>query len=354
MYRNYDGAGSGFGDVGVDASSTDQATVAVYAAQRSADGALTIMAINKTAQPQTSTLIVAGLSAGAAAHIYRYAPTNLAAIETLPDLAIPSGGTSVTWAPQSITLLVLPAATASSPTPTPTATPAPPTATRTATGTATRTPSATATRTSSSTATATATPTRTRTSSATPTSPPTFQLAGNIRTAGGQPLAGVAVGLPPSGQSATTDGAGAYAFAAAPGIALQIAPRRAGGVGTAVSALDAAWVLQAVAGARTLTPPQRLAADVTGDGTLSTLDAVYILQRAVGGTNPFPAAQTCASDWLFTPVPSAAPGQSLVPPALATGTCQPGAIAFAPLSGSSTGQDFAAVLLGDCTGSWAP
>jgi hypothetical protein len=136
MYRNYDGAGGAFGDVGVTATSADQATVAVYAAQRTADGALTIMAINKTAQPQTTALTVGGFAATGAGRVYRYAPTNLAAIERLSDITV-SSGTNVTWAPQSITVLVLPGAAGPQATPTSTftATPVPPSATRTATGT---------------------------------------------------------------------------------------------------------------------------------------------------------------------------------------------------------------------------
>ena len=36
----------------------------------------------------------------------------------------------------------------------------------------------------------------------------------------------------------------------------------------------------------------------------------------------------------------------------AVNTCQPGAIELAPLAGQVTNQDFAAVLVGDCTGNW--
>ena len=56
MYRNYDGAGSGFGDVSTEAVSADQDTLSVYAAQRSSDGALTVMVINKTSGALTSTV----------------------------------------------------------------------------------------------------------------------------------------------------------------------------------------------------------------------------------------------------------------------------------------------------------
>ena len=59
MYRNYDGLGGAFGDVSVRASSTNQDQVAIYAARRSADQALTLMVINKTAQAYTSTISLA-------------------------------------------------------------------------------------------------------------------------------------------------------------------------------------------------------------------------------------------------------------------------------------------------------
>ncbi|MFN8641333.1 MAG: dockerin type I repeat-containing protein [Candidatus Binatia bacterium] len=53
-----------------------------------------------------------------------------------------------------------------------------------------------------------------------------------------------------------------------------------GAVGAAISALDATYVLQAVAQLRTLSPEQALACDVTGNGSLSTVDATLLLQRA--------------------------------------------------------------------------
>ena len=43
MYRNYDGNRSAFGDTSVAATVPDPNTLAAFAAQRSADGALTVM-----------------------------------------------------------------------------------------------------------------------------------------------------------------------------------------------------------------------------------------------------------------------------------------------------------------------
>ena len=54
-----------------------------------------------------------------------------------------------------------------------------------------------------------------------------------------------------------------------------------------LSSLDAAWVLQYIAGTRTFSEEQVLLADLTGDGTTSSLDATRILQVSVN-INPLP------------------------------------------------------------------
>jgi Ca2+-binding EF-hand superfamily protein len=48
-----------------------------------------------------------------------------------------------------------------------------------------------------------------------------------------------------------------------------------------LSALDAAWILQASVGLRSFSEEQRLLADVTQDGTISAVDANYILEANV-------------------------------------------------------------------------
>jgi O-glycosyl hydrolase len=65
LYRNYDGHGGTFGDTGVRSSSDDQATVSVYAAVRSNDGAMTVVAINKTDRALTCRVTVSGSKATA-------------------------------------------------------------------------------------------------------------------------------------------------------------------------------------------------------------------------------------------------------------------------------------------------
>src|SRR5262249_42669124 len=133
-----------------------------------------------------------------------------------------------------------------------------------------------------------------------------------------------------------------------------VEPRKVGdfGMPTAITALDASWILQAVAGMRTFDANQRLAADVTGDGTVSALDATRILQRQVGLLPRFVVADRCSSDWAFVPMPGAADHQRLIQPQVSATMCRHGAIAYEPLSGLAVGQDFLGILYGDTTGNW--
>jgi hypothetical protein len=90
----------------------------------------------------------------------------------------------------------------------------------------------------------------------------------------------------PVAESATTGSEGALT-GLAPG-AWRIAPRKTGSAGASLSAVDAAYVLQKIGGTRSFDADQTLAADVTGDGTVSALDATRILQRVVGIGGQFP------------------------------------------------------------------
>jgi len=151
-----------------------------------------------------------------------------------------------------------------------------------------------------------------------------------------------------------TDGSGQFAFSGVAAGAWQVQPQKSGGGAGAVSALDAVYVLQAAVGQRTLTPEQQMACDVSGNALVSALDAVYILQYQVGLITQFPVAQTCGSDWVFMPSASTASNQVVMQPQMSAGTCRAGAIAFDPLVGQATGQNFEALLFGDCTGNWQP
>jgi hypothetical protein len=151
-----------------------------------------------------------------------------------------------------------------------------------------------------------------------------------------------------------TDSNGHYAFFGIPTGNYQVQPSKQGDQGDGISVLDAVYILQAIAGSRVLTPTQLLAADVTGNGTISTLDAVRILQLKAGSIQRFEVAEACHSDWVFIPVPSPTPNQSVITPLMTLGSCRAGAIALHPLSSTAANQDFSAVLFGDVTGNWQP
>jgi hypothetical protein len=108
MYLNYDGAGSQFGDTNVQAASSDQDKLAIYAAQRSSDGTLTVAVINKTNGLLSGTLAIANAAVQGAA-VYRYSPADLTHIERGGDVALTAAGTDIVFGAQAITLLVVPA-----------------------------------------------------------------------------------------------------------------------------------------------------------------------------------------------------------------------------------------------------
>jgi hypothetical protein len=222
------------------------------------------------------------------------------------------------------------------------------TSTATPTPTSTPTPVATATRTPS----ATQSPTRTATGTATPT----LRLSGEdirgvvLYYSNDEPVAGMTVSA--GAIQASTDAAGQYVLDNVPAANVVVSPRGSGAAGRAISALDASHVLQSIADLRTLSPAQALACDVTGNGTLSTLDASNILQRTVGLIDRFAVATACGGDWAFIPVPQVAPGQTLIQPQMGAAGCTPGAIAYSAVTASLVQQNFDAVLFGDCTGNW--
>jgi hypothetical protein len=108
MYRNYDGAGSRFGDVSVSATSSDQGRLAVYGAQRLCDKARTLMIINKTGDELTSPLSITGLHGNTKAQRFTYSPADLTSIVRGDDLKVHHGRATATYPANWITLLVLP------------------------------------------------------------------------------------------------------------------------------------------------------------------------------------------------------------------------------------------------------
>jgi hypothetical protein len=106
MYRNYDGMKSTFGETSVGASTPNPDALTAFAAQRSADGALTIMVISKNPTGNTSaTINLANSSHGGSSQVWQLTAANT--ITRLPDIAFNGPTLGATLPPQSITLFVV-------------------------------------------------------------------------------------------------------------------------------------------------------------------------------------------------------------------------------------------------------
>ena len=213
--------------------------------------------------------------------------------------------------------------------------------------------------------TATAIPTFTRTATFTPTpsitSTPTFtptlgrptppilaRIEGAIETFFAAPVSAVTI------DSVVTDPNGVYKVDVPTNSAISLVPSKQGGRNSAITSIDAVWILQSIVDNRSLSAAQRIAADVNGDGVVSSLDAVSILQYCAGLITQFPISKACGSDWAFVPNPDAAFNQIVTPPMIRNGQCVPGSITFNPIIANETGQNFTAILFGDVNGSWTP
>ena len=109
LYRNYDGNKSTFGDVSVAAAGANPDNVAVFAAERSADGALTIIAISKYLSGNTAaTFNVANFPHNGTAQVWQLTAANT--INHLSDVNFIGGSFNATLPAQSISLFILPAA----------------------------------------------------------------------------------------------------------------------------------------------------------------------------------------------------------------------------------------------------
>src|SRR5277367_4380295 len=117
LYRNYDGAGGQFGDRSVTSTSSDQSQLSVYGAMRSSDGALTVIAINKTTSPIQTSLAIANFNSTATAKVYTYSNANMTQIVAGATVPVVSNTVNYNFAAYSATVFVFTAA-ATSPAPT--------------------------------------------------------------------------------------------------------------------------------------------------------------------------------------------------------------------------------------------
>jgi hypothetical protein len=106
MYRNYDGANSGFGETSVSASAPSPDDLSAFAALRK-DKTLTVMVINKDLSGSTPVkLSLAHFKKAGTAQVWRLTSSN--AIQHLSDIAWSKAALNDTAPAQSITLYVMP------------------------------------------------------------------------------------------------------------------------------------------------------------------------------------------------------------------------------------------------------
>jgi hypothetical protein len=108
IYRNYDGAGGHYGETWVSSTSGDQTALALYGAQRTADSALTLIAINKTANDIHAAVSLADFPPGGPVQVYQLTPSNPASITRAASRWVHLHGFTQTYPANSITLLVIP------------------------------------------------------------------------------------------------------------------------------------------------------------------------------------------------------------------------------------------------------
>ncbi|HJU56126.1 MAG TPA: glycoside hydrolase family 44 protein, partial [Pyrinomonadaceae bacterium] len=107
MYRNYDGNKSTFGETSVRATVPNPDNLSAFAAERAADGALTVMVIGKQLSGETPvTVNLSNFTGAGSAQVWQLTSAN--AITRLNDLAYTGNSLQLSVPAQSVTLLVLP------------------------------------------------------------------------------------------------------------------------------------------------------------------------------------------------------------------------------------------------------
>jgi hypothetical protein len=107
IYRNYDGQDSTFGDTSVLATGPNPDDLSVFGAERSKDGALTIMVVNKYLTGNTPLVInLTNYTGSGSAQVWQLNSSEV--ITQLSNLSYSAGTLQTTVPPQSVTLFVIP------------------------------------------------------------------------------------------------------------------------------------------------------------------------------------------------------------------------------------------------------
>jgi len=120
-----------------------------------------------------------------------------------------------------------------------------------------------------------------------------------------------------------------------------VTPQKTGNQKNAVTAYDASFVLRYYVGLMNLTPYQKIAADVSGNGQVTPYDASLILRYCVGSIDSF----TVGEDWTFVPHD--------YPITDSTWGTYPGYRSYLPLDSTQLDQDYLGIVYGDVSGNWS-
>src|SRR6202451_1670352 len=112
IFRNFDGNGGQFGDTSVNSTSTDHGHLSVYGPLRSADGALTVVDINKTPSALQTCLSLTNFNSNSSAAVFPYSNANVAQIITGTPVSVASNSVSYTFPAYSATVFVFTPASA--------------------------------------------------------------------------------------------------------------------------------------------------------------------------------------------------------------------------------------------------
>ncbi len=172
------------------------------------------------------------------------------------------------------------------------------------------------------------------------------QIAGTIKYQGtGIPVPNTLLQL--SGYQISdrlADTNGNYAFSALHYANYFLRPQKFGDQNRSVTPFDAALILQYVVGNNRLTPYQLIAADVSGDSTISAFDASLIMRYSVRLEKKFPVMADSLDCWNFVPASYPINDTNWV--------AHPDSLVYQPLDQDQFNQNFIGMIYGDISQNW--
>jgi len=107
--KTSDGRGGTYDDTLVHSTSAGQVKLAIYGAERSSDGALTLMIVNKRGENLTRNPNLSGFNPRGSAQVYHYSAVNLRPVAREANQATHFGnGFAASYPTNSTTLAVVP------------------------------------------------------------------------------------------------------------------------------------------------------------------------------------------------------------------------------------------------------